>query len=63
MAAFWLRNLMAYAAQIAILALSGGLALRLLRMRIPKIRLLCWQTLLAAALHSFQRAGRGMAPH
>jgi TonB family protein len=50
MAAFWLKNLMAYAAQIAILALAGGLALRLLRMRIPKIRLLCWQTLLAAAL-------------
>lgn len=50
MAIFWLRNLIAYSAQIGILALAGGLVLHLLRIRIPRIRLLCWQILLAACL-------------
>ena len=50
MTGFWLKNLTAYSAQIALLALSGGLVLRLLRIRIPKFRLLCWQTLLAGCL-------------
>jgi TonB family protein len=56
MSGLWLQNLAFYSLQIAGLAAAGALLLRLLRIRIPKIRLICWQALLAAclALPAFQ---------
>lgn len=50
MATFWLQNLLSYSLQIAAIALAGGGLLHLLRIRIPKIRLLCWQGLIAISL-------------
>src|ERR1700675_622212 len=50
MPGLWLQNLVFYSLQIAGLAAAGALLLGLLRIRIPKIRLICWQALLAACL-------------
>ena len=50
MSGLWLQNVAFYSLQIAGLAAAGALLLRLLRIRIPKIRLICWQALLAACL-------------
>lgn len=50
MARLWLENLVSYSLQIAVLAVAGALLLRLLRIRIPKVRLICWQALIAACL-------------
>lgn len=50
MPALWLENLVAYSLQIAVIATAGVLLLRLLRIRIPKVRLICWQALMGACL-------------
>src|ERR1700732_2234275 len=50
MASLWLRNLGFYSLQILLIAAAGGLLLQLLRIRIPKARLICWQALLVACL-------------
>src|SRR5216684_82905 len=50
MASFWLQNLLAYSLQIAIVAAAGAVLLRLLRIRVPNIRVFCGQTLIAACL-------------
>ncbi len=50
MARLWLENLVSYSLQIAVVAVAGALLLRLLRIRIPKVRLMCWQALIAACL-------------
>jgi len=50
MVSFWLQNLVAYCLQIGAVALAGGVLLRLLRVRIPGVRLICWQSLLAICL-------------
>ena len=46
----WLQNLASYSLQIAAIAAVGALLLRLLRIRLPNVRLICWQALLAACL-------------
>jgi beta-lactamase regulating signal transducer with metallopeptidase domain len=48
MAILWLRNIGFYSLQIVLIA--GGLLLHVLRIRIPKARLICWQMLLAVCL-------------
>src|SRR6267378_253495 len=50
MYSFWLRNLVAYSLQIALIAAAGALLVSLLRIRLPHLRLLCWQVLLVACL-------------
>jgi len=50
MASFWLQNLFSYSLQIAIVAAGGAVLLRLLRIRVPNIRVLCGQALIAACL-------------
>jgi len=50
MATFWLQNLISYSLQIAAIAAAGGLLLHLLRIRIPKVRLFCWQALILISL-------------
>ena len=50
MASLWLRNLGFYSLQILLIAAAGGLLMQLLRIRIPKARLICWQALLVACL-------------
>src|SRR5260370_20751993 len=50
MASFWLQNLVAYSLQIAILAAGGAVLLRLLRIRVPNIRVFCRQALIVAGL-------------
>src|SRR5258708_21264537 len=50
MASFWLQNLFAYSLQIAIVAAAGAGLLRLLRIRVPNIRVFCGQLLIAACL-------------
>jgi TonB family protein len=50
MSSLILGNVIAYSLQMAALLAAGGLALRILRLDIPKWRLLCWQLLLAACL-------------
>ncbi|HEV2689229.1 MAG TPA: M56 family metallopeptidase, partial [Bryobacteraceae bacterium] len=50
MASLWLQNLISYSLQIAAIAVGGALLLRLLRIRLPNARLICWQALLAACL-------------
>src|SRR5258708_26281056 len=50
MASFWLQNLLAYSLQIAVIAATGAVLLRLLRIRVPNIRVLCGQVLIAACL-------------
>ena len=50
MLTFWFANLIAYSLQIAVIATVGAILLHLLRVQIPRIRLLCWQALLLACL-------------
>src|SRR5580693_362095 len=50
MLGLWLQNLAFYSLQIAGIAAAGALLLRLLQIRIPSIRLMCWQALIAACL-------------
>ncbi len=50
MSDLWLQNLAFYSLQIAAVAAAGAVLLRLLRVRIPKVRLICWQVLLAVCL-------------
>src|SRR5580692_6570113 len=50
MSSLWLQNLSFYSLQIAGIAAAGALLLRLLQIRIPSIRLMCWQALIAACL-------------
>src|SRR5271155_4173623 len=50
MSGLWFQNLAFYSLQIAGVAAAGALLLRLLRIRIPTIRLMCWQVLIAACL-------------
>ncbi len=47
MAGLWLRNLGFYSLQILLIAAAGSTLLQLLRVQIPKARLICWQALLA----------------
>ena len=49
-AAHWLGNLAAWSAQAAALIAAGGLAASAFRLRVPRIRLAYWQTLLAICL-------------
>ncbi len=49
-AAYWLGNLTAWSAQAAALIAAGGLAAWAFRVRVPRIRLVYWQTLLALCL-------------
>ena len=46
----WLENIAFYSLQIAVVAAAGALLLRLLQIRIPGIRLICWQGLIAVCL-------------
>jgi TonB family protein len=50
MSGLWFQNLAFYSLQIAGVAAAGALLLRLLQIRIPTIRLMCWQVLIAACL-------------
>src|SRR5580658_9689156 len=50
MPSLWFQNLAFYSLQIAGVAAAGALLLRLLQIRIPTIRLMCWQALIAACL-------------
>src|SRR5713226_9358569 len=50
MASFWLQNLFAYSLQIAVVAAVGAILLRLLRIRIPNIRVFCGQALIGLCL-------------
>lgn len=50
MAAIWLQNLAFYSLQIGVLALTGALLLRVLQIRIPNIRLVSWQLLIAVCI-------------
>src|ERR1700683_3153970 len=50
MSSLWLQNLSFYSLQIAGIAAAGALLLRLLQIRIPSVRLMCWQALIAACL-------------
>jgi TonB family protein len=50
MAALWLRNLGFYSLQILLIAAAGGLLIQVLRIRIPKARLICFQALLMLCL-------------
>ncbi len=49
-AAYWLRNLAAWSAQAALLTAAGAAAVRIFRLRAPRVRLACWQALLAICL-------------
>jgi TonB family protein len=46
----WLQNLVAYSFQIAVIVGAGALAARIFPLRIPKVRLAFWQTLLVVCL-------------
>lgn len=46
----WLDNLIAYSLQLAVVLAVGGTAIRLLGLRMPYWRLLCWQILLLVGL-------------
>lgn len=46
----WLRDLASYSLQVAVLVCAAGLLPPLFRIRLPKFRLLYWQTVLAASL-------------
>src|SRR5579871_3529335 len=50
MAVLWLRDLGFYSLQILLVAVAGAVLLHVLRIRIPKARLICLQALLAACL-------------
>ena len=50
MSGLWFENLSFYSLQIAGVAVAGALLLRLLQIRIPSVRLICWQALMAACL-------------
>ena len=50
MTGFWLRNLGLYNLQIALILITGGAVIQLLRIRMPICRLLLWQALLVASL-------------
>lgn len=49
-AAYWLANLAAWSAQTAALIVAGGAAAWAFRLRLPRIRLVYWQALLAVCL-------------
>ena len=49
-AALWLRDIGAYAVQVALLVIAGGCLARLFRLRDPRAMLAYWRTLLAACL-------------
>jgi TonB family protein len=49
-AAYWLANLAAWSAQSAALIAAGGAAAWAFRLRVPRVRLAYWQTLLAICL-------------
>jgi periplasmic protein TonB len=66
MTSLWLQNLLSYSLQIAAIALAGALLLRLLRIRLPQVRLFCWQALLALcillpAVQPWRPASRGVS--
>jgi TonB family protein len=46
----WIENLIAYSLQMAILAASGTLLAHVFRLRIPRVSLIYWQTLLLGCL-------------
>ncbi|HEV2417515.1 MAG TPA: M56 family metallopeptidase [Terriglobia bacterium] len=46
----WLRDLVAYCLQVAAIVLAGSVLPPLLRLRVPKVKLIYWQALLAACL-------------
>ena len=50
MPGLWLQNLAFYSLQIAGVTAAGALLLRILQIRIPTIRLMCWQALIAACI-------------
>ncbi|HLK20798.1 MAG TPA: M56 family metallopeptidase [Bryobacteraceae bacterium] len=50
MTSLLLQNLAFYSLQIAVIAAAGALAMRLLQIRIPSVRLVCWQLLIGACL-------------
>src|SRR5580704_17055322 len=50
MSNLWLENLAFYSLQIAVVAVAGALLLRALQIRIPKVRVICWQALIAVCL-------------
>ena len=49
-ASWWLGNLLAYSAQVALVAAVAGLAAAVLRLKQPRVMLAYWQALLAACL-------------
>ncbi|HEV2500794.1 MAG TPA: M56 family metallopeptidase [Terriglobia bacterium] len=46
----WLRDLAAYCLQVAAIVIAGSVLPTLLRLHVPKVKLIYWQTLLAACL-------------
>lgn len=46
----WLRDLAAYCLQVAAIVIAGSVLPPLLRLRVPKVKLIYWQALLAACL-------------
>jgi TonB family protein len=50
MASLWLQNLLAYSLQIGVVAAAGAVLLRLLRIRVPNIRVFCGQALIVSCL-------------
>jgi len=50
MATLWLRNFGFYSLQILLIAAAGGLLIQVLQIRMPKVRLYCWQALLVVCL-------------
>jgi TonB family protein len=50
MATLWLRNIGFYSLQILLIAAAGAALLHVLGIRIPKVRLISWQALLAVCL-------------
>ena len=49
-AQMWLENLAAYSLQVAVLIAAGTLLVQVVRLKVPRVLLLFWQTLLAACL-------------
>ena len=50
MPSLWFENMVAYSLQLAVVLAVGGMALRLLGLRVPRWRLLCWQLLVVTGL-------------
>src|ERR1700737_427890 len=50
MATLWMRNLGFYSLQVLVIVAAGGLLLHVLRIRVPKVQLICQQALLAVCL-------------